>query len=589
MQNHILIEAESFSDVGGWVVDPQFMDEMGSPFLLAHGLGQPVADATTTVTIPKSAEYRVWVRTRDWVGPWKSADTPDTLRADGCPGAFQVLFDDQPLAVTFGVEGADWHWQDGGVVRLQEKTTAVTLHDLTGFEGRCDAILLSDDLKWIPPSDVNEMNELRQRLPGFPEQPRNAGSFDLAVVGGGIGGICAAVSAARNGLRVAFIQDRPVVGGNNNSEVRVWLGGATNGERYPRIGDIVKALDQETREHYGPKNTAKIYEDEKKLALLEAEANISRFLGYRGNGVECEDDRIKAVIAQDVVTGERLRFAARWVADCTGDGCIGFLVGADYEMTRSGHMGRCNLWNVVDAGTPQSFPRCPWALDLKNAPFPGRGEHAGQYADKGLGSLGCWFWESGFDHDPIKEREAIRDWNFRAMYGAWDCLKNEDGVYPNHKLNWAAYISGPRESRRLLGPVVVTDKDLLENRQWEDGCVVTGWTIDVHVPHEKYLKGFEGDAFISKAHHTDFPTHWLPYRMLYSRNVPNLFMAGRNVSVTHEALGTARIMRTGGLMGEVIGLAAALCKKHNSDPNSVYEDHFDEFKALITRGVNPIS
>lgn len=249
-------------------------------------------------------------------------------------------------------------------------------------------------------------------------------------------------------------------------------------------------------------------------------------------------------------------------------------------------MGPCNLWNVKDAGAPTAFARCPWALDLSEKPFPGRGEHKGQYAEKGLSSLGGWFWESGFDHDPILDREYIRDWNFRAMYGAWDCLKNVDKEYRTYRLNWAAHICGPRESRRLLGPIVLNATDLLENRQWEDGCVVTGWNMDVHVPHPSFVEGFEGDAFISKALHTDFPTHWLPYRILYSRNIRNLFMAGRDVSVTHEALGTARIMRTGGLMGEVIGLAASLCKKHDTDPHAVYEHHLKEFKTLLTQGVS---
>jgi hypothetical protein len=175
------------------------------------------------------------------------------------------------------------------------------------------------------------------------------------------------------------------------------------------------------------------------------------------------------------------------------------------------------------------------------------------------------------------------------MYGAWDCLKNVDGEYPNHKLNWAAYVAGPRESRRLLGPVVLSKNDLLNERKFEDGCVVTGWTMDLHLPEKKYVEGFEGDAFISEATHTKYSMpYWLPYRILYSRNIKNLFFAGRNISVTHEALGTARVMRTGGLMGEVIGLATSLCKKYHTDPHNVYEDHLEEFKLLLSRGVNPL-
>jgi len=576
----ILIETEAFKQTGGWVIDQQFMDEMGSPFLLAHGLGHPVADASTTVTFPKTGMYRVWVRTSDWVAPWKTPDTPETKKAKGAPGKFQLLVDGKALDTVFGTESAEWHWQNGGEIRIGKKHATIALHDLTGFEGRCDAVLFCNDPKWTPPDTLKKMNVLRRKLLGFSDTPSNGGEYDLVVVGGGTAGTCAAISAARNGLEVAFIQDRPVLGGNNSSEVRVWLDGKTHGKNYPRIGDIVKELEPKKRAHYGPDNTAEIYEDANKLALVRSEQNISLFLSHRGNGVEMNGKRIKAVIAQNIVTGERLRFATKWVADCTGDGGIGFLAGADFDMTKKGHMGRCNLWNVKVTDTPVSFPHCPWALDLSKKSFPGR---------KGgdIRNLGIWYWESGFDHDPIKNREYIRDWNFRAMYGAWDCLKNVDKQYPNHKLNWAAHISGPRESRRLLGPVVLSKTDLMQKRQWEDGCVVTGWDMDLHLPHPSYVEGFEGDAFISQAYHTKYPMpHYLPYRILYSRNIKNLFMAGRDVSVTHEALGSVRVMRTGGLMGEVVGIAATLCKKHDTDPHGVYKDHLAEFKKLLARGVN---
>jgi hypothetical protein len=138
----VFVEAESFEFTGGWVVDQQFMDQMGSPILLAHGMGTPVADAHTSITVPETAGYHVWVRTRDWVAPWK---------APGAPGRFQVFIAGKPLAATFGTEGAAWHWQDGGTVRLTRGRTELALHDLTGFEGRCDAILLTTDASLHPP------------------------------------------------------------------------------------------------------------------------------------------------------------------------------------------------------------------------------------------------------------------------------------------------------------------------------------------------------------------------------------------------------------------------------------------------------
>lgn len=574
-QHTVLVEAEAFDNYGGWVDDSQFMDQMGSSFLLAHGLGEPVADATTTVVLPAPGTYHVWVRTRDWVATW---DAP------GTPGRFKLSVGGETLGTTFGTDGAEWHWQQGGKVEVQDTKVALRLDDLTGFEGRCDAVVLTTDPDAELPNKDPKMARWRRELLGISEQAEEAGEFDLVVVGGGIAGTCAALSASRLGLSVALIQDRPVLGGNNSSEIRVWLHGARNKEPYPRVGDVVRELEQSRRAHYGPENTAELYEDDEKVALVRAEDKLNLFLLHRANGVEMDRERIKAVIAQHTKTGVRRRFAGRWFADCTGDGCLGYLAGADYRMTDEGHMGRCNLWNVVETDQPQAFPRCPWALDLSDKPFPGRNDDK-----RGTRALGGWYWESGFDHDPFEKSEYIRDWNFRAAYGAWDALKNVDGRYPNHKLNWMAYIAGKRESRRLLGDVVLTQADLVDNKKYPDGCVPTGWNIDLHLPHPKYVKGFEGDAFISRAHYTNVPQpYWIPYRCLYSRNVPNLFMAGRDISVTHEALGAVRVMRTGGCMGEIVGMAASVCKRFDGDPRAVYTQHLDGLKQLMNEGVGTL-
>lgn len=202
-----------------------------------------------------------------------------------------------------------------------------------------------------------------------------------------------------------------------------------------------------------------------------------------------------------------------------------------------------------------------------------------------LDELGGWFWESGFDKDPINDIERIRDLNFRAMYGAWDALKNVDGKYPNYRLGWSAFIAGKRESRRLLGDVILDGKDFLSSTSFPDPGFPCSWHIDIHMPNEKYNKGHKGDEFISdftrgKAYEYK-SGYWAPYRCLYSRNIENLFMAGRDISVTQIGLGPVRVMRTCGMMGETVGKAASICVHQNTSPRGVYEHHLDRLQALL--------
>jgi hypothetical protein len=598
----LLLEAENFPDCGGWVIDQQFMDQMGSPYLLAHGLGDPVADAITVAQFPGLGRYRVWVRTRDWVAPW---------HAPGQPGRFQVLIDGKPLRVTFGTEGAEWHWQDGGVADIGA-TARIALHDLTGFEGRCDAILFCQDLKFHPPNDPSSLTKFRRQLLGLPAKPEAEGTFDLVVVGGGLAGTCAALAAARSGLQVALVQDRPMLGGNGSSEVRVWPQGNVKQQPYPHIGDVVSELVAEKTSAAGNAKPGQTYDDQRKLSIVRAEPKITLFLEQRVNEVEVKGGKLRAVIAQHIRTGRRLSLVAQWFADCTGDGQVGFLAGADHETTAEQHMGASNLWRVEDTGAAEPFPkclckdtnalgsatsestnaapfpRCPWAVDLSNKPFPGRPSDKTKASPDPSSSLGQWFWESGFDRDPIKDVEWMRDLNLRAMYGAWDTLKNVDRLYPNTKLTWAAYIAGKRESRRLLGDVILTADDFRSNRIFEDGCFPCSWGIDLHTPEPAFQKGHEGSEFIAQFTHGGKYSYqgpyWAPYRCLYSRNVSNLFMAGRDISVSHDGLGAVRVMRTCGMMGEVVGMAAAVCKTHQCTPRDVYQQHWNELKALMQAG-----
>jgi hypothetical protein len=581
----VLIEAESLSQHGGWLVDAQFMDQMGSPFLLAHGLGIPVPDATGEVAIPRAGKYKVWARTRDWVARWK---------APGTPGRFQILLNGTPAPTNLGTEGADWHWQDGGTVQLRAGKGTLALHDLTGFDGRCDAIILTTDLGWKPPEGDALAAFRRQKL-GLSGHPENAGTFDLVVVGGGMAGTTAAVAAARLGLTVALVQNRPMLGGNASSEIRVYPGGRTMLGPNPGLGALEHELDPGTGDEIklgaGNAREANVYADEKKLYVVKQEKNLRLFLNAHAIKVEKSGGRISAVVARDVHTGKDLRFAGAFFADCTGDATLGFLAGAEFRVGRESKaetgevlapetpdkqvMGTSYMWYADETKSPSPFPETPWALEFN--------ERTAQRQTKG-----DWNWEIGMRQDQIAEAEAIRDHGYRAIYGNWSFLKNHaenKAAYERHKMSWVAYVGGKRESRRLMGDVILSQKEMSEGKPYPDAAVSTTWSNDLHYPDPKNTEHFPGQEFRSVAHFVEQKPYAIPYRCFYSRNVENLFMAGRNISVTHAALGAVRVQRTTAMMGEVVGMAASLARKNNTTPRGVYEKHLESLKTLMQKGV----
>ena len=576
-QNLVLVEAEGFESLGGWVIDEQFMDQMGSPFLLAHGLGIPVADASTEVALPSGGEYHVWVRTRDWSGTRGKVRESRTGGSKTRPGVFEVLVDGKSLRRAFGADGEEWHWEDGGTIAAGSRKVALSLHDLTGFDGRCDAILFASDARYVPPSANAELAQLRERLLGLPVPAPRAGDFDLVVVGGGFAGICAAVSAARSGLKVALIQDRPVLGGNNSSEIRVHLQGTVNHPPFPCLGKIVGEVDPEETASALP---AAEYRDDKKLRVVLEEKNITLLLSTRVVGASMSGNAISQLVGQDVRSGRRQSFDAPLFADCTGDGCVGFLAGAESRMGREARsetgeptaptcadtlsLGSTLLWYATRKDTEQPFPETPWAM---------------QFNDETCLDVtrGTWDWEAGMNRDQVLDAEVIRDHLLRAIYGNWAFLKNKSrhrASYAGQSLDWLGYVSGKRESRRLLGDVIVTEQDILGGRPYPDGCVVTSWPIDLHYPRS--IEGSVEEPFLSRAEQRQTAPFVVPYRCLYSRNVENLLMAGRDISVTHIALGATRVMRTTGMMGEVVGKAAAIASRHSCRPRDVYERHLPE-------------
>lgn len=586
----VFLEAEAFKDCGGWINDNQSVTQMGSPYLIAHGLGRPVADAVTTFIAKEKGDYRLWVRTRDWTRTWGRIESP---------GRFQVIINGMPSESVFGTQSEVWRWQDGGVVSLSEGENVIALHDLTGFEGRCDCIFLTKALDALPP---DPSTAFRRKAQGI--KLNDAGEYDFVVVGGGIAGICAAITAARLGCKVALVQDRPVLGGNNSSEIRVGLSGLIYKEPYPKLGrlmdeiggvgywnrrealsdpdsprskQILKVLEEHPEKLIHNAGPASNYEDDRKLAAVLAEPNITLFLNKQVLKARTRGGRIRSVVAKDISTGEEILLKGRLFADCTGDANLGFLAGADYRMGGEEDglvMGTSVQWYSTPTLQPEPFPECPWAIAFTDATCIRivRGD---------------WDWETGLGRDQIMEIERIRDHGLRAVYGNWAHLKNSPKYKENYacqSLEWVACIGGKRESRRLLGDVILTEQDVIEGVQFDDASFTTTWGMDLHYPKEEPgLEGEEPFRAISKVkRHKEYA---VPYRCLYSRNVSNLMMAGRDISVTHAALGTIRVMRTGGMMGEVVGMAASLCKYHECTPRDVYNSWLDELKDLMREGV----
>lgn len=563
----LLVEAEQFSNVGGWSLDTQFIETMGSPYLLAHGLGEPVADASTEIDIAEAGSYKVWVRTFDW---------SEALGRPGGAGRFTVSIDGKSIGGELGKGEARWHWEQVGTVNLAKGKFPLALKDLSGFDGRVDAVLLSSKEGLNPPEKCMLEDRIAWKIPGAPSGIENAGDYDLVVVGGGYGGLGAAIAAARMGSKVVLIQNREVLGGNGSSEIRVWAKGNLPPSEY-LMADIIREIEDKAP---ASPAAASDFVDDKKLAVVQAEKNITLLLGHHAYGLEMKGAEIGAVNLLEVKTGKIKKVTGRLFADCTGHGFIGEWANADRTMTEKGRMGMSNMWMWKNADVPQKFREEPWMISLKEDGFP--------YPQRNHAE---WFWEGGYDSHPIKDLEQTRDWNLLASFSAWNAIKNHGAFaardpqqHANAKLDWMAHIGGTRETHQLLGDVVLNEKHIDSKEQFPDGCVLTTWSIDLHVPHPVYTKATPDRPFISKAIHRQAVNskigYPIPYRCFYSRNVPNLFMAGRNISVTREALGTIRVMKTIGMMGAAVGRAAAICKIHDCKPRDVYEDHLEEVKIL---------
>ena len=414
---------------------------------------------------------------------------------------------------------------------------------------------------------------------------------DVTVVGGGLSGVCAAIAAARLGRRVALVQNRPVLGGNSSSEIRVWVCSATahGTQRYARETGIMGELFLENQ-YVNQEGNPYLWD----LVVLEAvrrEPNIELFLNTDVHHLAMSDaGTIASVTGWQMGSERELTFSSPVFLDCTGDGLIGYLAGAEHRVGREARaehgeslapevadayvLGSTILFYTKDAGRAVPFVAPSFAIDVARTSIP----------EKRIirsGDNGCAYWwiEWGGELDTIHDNETIRDELWGVIYGIWDYIKNS-GKFPDAAtmtLEWVGSIPGKRESRRLLGDHVLTQNDVLDQVRFDDTVAFGGWSIDMHPPQGVY-------AYETASSHTfSDGVYEIPYRSLYSRNVGNLLFAGRNLSATHVAFASTRVMATCAVIGEAAGTAAALCSGLGVAPRALYEHHRHDLVQTLLR------
>ena len=581
MNTGIFLEAETFADLGGWTVDTQSYEALGSFYLLAHGIGKPVRDAVTEFRTGEPAQWHVHVRTRDWTAVWKRG-TP--------AGRFQLLIDGKPLENILGTEGLEWNWQKAGSVELAPGTHTLALHDLTGFDGRCDAVFLTPDSAFIPPNGKEELGRFRRELCGtaVADDPE---SYDLLICGGGYAGLCTGIAAKKKGIKFKIIQNRPVVGGCGSSEIRVWTGGKVNVPPYPRLGNVAAMLSP-IKGAAGLKKDAGLFEDFRKSALFEPDRELLLDEAVIGAETDPADPRkITAVITRSVRTGRETRRRARLFADCTGDAVLANLVGCTILYGSEGRevygeslglakssplvMGHSTLWETRERDHEVAFPDIDWGIEFNDSNALARFDC-------------CWDWETGQYRDQVMDIEYIRDYGLMTCFANWSFLKNRSkrkAEWRNMELEWISAIGGKRESRRVLGDLVLTQNDIEKKIPYEDATGSITWSIDLHFPDPENRKKF-GEAFQSCAYHRGIGSPYpVPYRCLYAKDADNLFLGGRCLSLSHVAFSCVRVMRTLGMLGEVVGMAAEICIRRNCLPRAVYSEYLAELKSAMKEGI----
>ncbi|HIT09796.1 MAG TPA: FAD-dependent oxidoreductase [Candidatus Merdivicinus faecavium] len=402
-------------------------------------------------------------------------------------------------------------------------------------------------------------------------------TVEFCVVGGGLSGLAAAVSAARHGRKVALIQDRPMLGGNASSEVRMWVCGA-HGDNNRETG-IIEEL--ELNNYY--RNPYKNYPiwDSIMLELAKNEPNLSLYLNCTCMDGEMEGSRLKKITCWQMTTQKYHTFEAEIFADCSGDSVLAPITGALYRMGREARdeygediapeqadshtMGMSCMIQAREYPEERTFIAPEWARKFTKEDLPYRQPNLKNDVEN------FWYMELGGMVNAIDDTEEVRDELLRVAYGIWDYLKNDPENREQNKnfdIDWIGILPGKRESRRYIGDYVLTQNDVRAEGRFEDLIAYGGWTMDDHHPGGIYTK--ERPTIF----HPAPSPYGIPYRCLYSKNVENLMFAGRNISVTHTAMSSTRVMATCALLGQAAGTAAAIALREGISPRGVYENGF---------------
>jgi hypothetical protein len=403
---------------------------------------------------------------------------------------------------------------------------------------------------------------------------------DLVVIGGGMAGVCCAITAARAGVRVALIQDRPVLGGNASSEVRLWVLGATahmqNNNRWAREGGVLDELLVENT-YRNPEGNPLIF-DTILLEKVVQEPNITLLLNTAVlDVVKSGPDTIASVRAFCSQNSTLYEVAAPLFCDASGDGIVAFLAGAAFRMGAESRaefgekfapsqeygelLGHSIYFYSKDTGKPVRFVPPSFALkDIAQIP---------RYRSFNARESGCrlWWIEYGGRLDTVHDTEQIKWELWKVVYGVWDYIKNS-GEFPEAEtltLEWVGHIPGKRESRRFEGPYMLTQQDIVEQRRHDDAVSFGGWSIDLHPADGIFSERPGCNQWHARG------VYQIPYRCLYSRNVNNLFLAGRIISVSHVAFGSTRVMATCANSAQAVGMAAALCARDGLLPADIGE------------------